>query len=445
MRYRWIDFNLEKSLRDSMPTPRPLVIVIMPPWPRGGSANLFEASVAAYSASGRDVYALLAPDNPANVTSEADRRFMLGQMSFSTAIGVGFLVPPSAYRARLQRKVHRLLGRRRTAIDFWAASVAARQLPAELEKLLRERPVEIIHIHHCWNLRLAARLATEAGRRWGKRPKLVCETHDVQSANKDVIAGSLWLNPKTDVSALIASEIRLCQLADLLLHINARDEQVFRERLPTLRHALVEPTISPSTEAALSTLRRQTAPPEGKLVYIATDNYWNVETTVWILESVIPLAPRLRDHIRIYGQIGEGVRRIRPDLFNANETLFPGSVGAVTEAYSGAKGILVPALGGSGSSIKLLEGLCSGLPMLGTSAVVRGLSPYQLARIPVRIHDDAAAFAQAALEIVDGAFGPSAEGTEIFDRHFSNTAYKARLSAILELDRASRETRIAAV
>lgn len=428
-----------------MHTPRPLVIVIMPPWPRGGSANLFEASVAAYSASGRDVYALLAPDNPVNITREEDRRFVLGQMSFSTAIGVGFLVPPSARRASLQRKVHRLLGRRRTAIDFWAASVAARRLPAQLEALLRERPVEIIHIHHCWNLKLAARLATEAGRRWGERPKLVCETHDVQSNNKDVIAGSLWLNPKVDVSALVASETRLCQLADLLLHINAKDEQVFRERLPALRHALVEPTISPSTEAALSHLRRQPPSPEGKLVYIATDNYWNVQTAVWILETVIPLAPRLRNHIRIYGQIRDGVRRIRPDLFSANEALFPGPVEAVTEAYSGAKGVLVPALGGSGSSIKLLEGLCTGLPMLGTSAVVRGLSASQLDRIPVRIHDDAPAFAQAALDIADGALRPGADGTEIFDRHFSNTAYQARLSAILELDRATRGSRTAAV
>lgn len=423
--------------------PRPLVVVIMPPWPRGGSANLFEASVAAYSAAGRDVYALLAPDNPANVTREEDRRFVRDRMSFPTAIGVGFLVPPSSGRARLQRNLHHLLGRRRNVIDFWANSVGARQLPADLVALLRERPVEIVHTHHCWNLKLAARLATEAGRRWGKRPRVVCETHDVQSSNKDVIAGSLWLNPKVDISALVTSEIRVCQFADLLLHINDKDEQIFRRHLPALRHAMIEPTISPATETALTRLREQPTSPDGRLVYIATDNHWNIKTAAWLVESVIPAAPRLRDHVRIYGQIREGIRRIRPDLLGANQELFPGPIDSVTEAYSGARGVLVPALGGSGSSIKLLEGLCTGLPMLGTSGVVRGLTDAQIARMPVRVHDDAAAFAQAALDMVDGAFRAGREGAATFDRHFSNLAYQQRLSEILELATPTRGLRTA--
>jgi len=413
--------------------PRPLVVVIMPPWPRGGSANLFEASVAAYSAAGRDVYALLAPDNPVNVRREEDRRFVRNQMSFPTAIGVGFLVPPSKARARLQRNLHYLLGRRRTAIDFWANSVASRRLPADLDALLRERPVEIVHTHHCWNLKLAARLASAARRRWGTRPRLICETHDVQSSNKDVIAGSQWLNPKVDLSALVTSEMRVCELADLLLHINPQDEQVFRKHLPAMNHAVVEPTISPAAESALARLRAQPTSSDGKLVYIATNNHWNIQTAAWIVESVIPLAPALRNHIRIYGEIGEGIRRNRPDLFSGNESLFAGPIDAVAEVYAGARGVLVPALGGSGSSIKLLEGLCTGLPMLGTSAVVRGLATSQIANMPVDIHDDAAAFAEAALKIVDGAFRVGEDGAATFDRYFSNQAYQARFNAILEL------------
>lgn len=409
------------------------VVVIMPPWPRGGSASLFEASVAAYAAMGCDVHVLLAPDNPDNNAREEDHRFVLERMNFPAAQTASFLVPPGPRMAWLERRLHRLRGRNRTAIDFWSASIASRRLPSTLDAVLDQRHLAILHVHHCWNLALARRMATSVARRTGQRPRIICETHDVQSSNKDVIEGSLWLNPKTKVTALVDAENRACRQADGLLHISATDALIFGERLPTARHAVLEPTISPFTEERLKHLRGRAPKSGGALVYLATNNHWNIATAIWLVEEVIPRRPRLRNHVRIFGEIRHGIERVRPDLLKENADLFAGPVDSVLDAYTGASGILVPALGGTGSSIKLLEGLCTGLPMLGTSGVLRGLDPCLAARLPIGVEDAAEGFAKAALDMVDG-HGAASETAIIFDGYFSNEVYRRRFRAAVSLD-----------
>ncbi|MBB5751265.1 glycosyltransferase [Prosthecomicrobium pneumaticum] len=405
--------------------------MIMPPWPKGGSANVFEASVAAHVALGRDVYVLLAPDQPANVARAEDRAYVAGLMTFPGALGTEVLHPPPAHSARLERWRHRLRGRRGTAIDYWAGTVAARPLPPVLEAMMLTRGVAAIHVHHCWNMKLALRLARGVRRRAGRWPLVVCETHDVQSSNMDVIEGSRWINRSFDVGALVAAENRMCGAADLLLHINREDELVFRERLPDLLHAHLPPTIAPSTEAALARLRGRPAPADGKLVYLATNNYWNIATASWLVEEVLPRAPQLRDRLRIYGDVREGLRRTRPELLAAHDDVFAGPVDHVADAYTDAIGILVPVLAGTGSSIKLLEGLCTGRPLIGTSGVVRGIAPTLVAAMPIGVHDAPGAFAGAALAIVERQGARCGSDAEVFDRHFSNAAYQSRFAEII--------------
>lgn len=408
---------------------RPLILMIVPPWPNGGSANVFEACVAAHSAAGRDVHVLIAPDQPNIGARPQDRAHVLERMRFAGAAATEVLLPARRWRDWLNRRRHRLRRAAGNAIDFWASNVAARQLSPILRETLRaRRPVEMIHVHHCWNMKLAAQLAARTRRADGGRPWLICETHDVQSQNMDVIEGSRWNNTRFDPESLVEAETRMCRIADLLIHINTADEQVFRRRLPDARHSHLGPTIAPSTEARLRALRDGTR--SGKLVYAGTNNYWNIATVVWLIGEVLPQAPQLAEHLRIYGDVRDGVQRIRPDLFAAHGSLFAGRVERIADAYADACGILVPALAGSGSSIKLLEGLCTGRPLLGTTGVTRGVPADLLARMPLAVHDEARDFAQAALGIVAARDRLASRGGEVFDRHYSNAAYRERLAAI---------------
>lgn len=413
-------------------TQRPLVLMIVPPWPNGGSANVFEACVAAHAAAGRDVHLLIAPDQPSVCARPQDRADVTERMTFAGAVATEVLLPAPRWRNWLNRRRHRLRRAAGNAIDFWGANVAARRLPPVLRETLRaRRPVEMIHVHHCWNMPLAVLLARRTRRSGGGRPRLICETHDVQSQNMDVIEGSRWINPSFDRAALVEAETRMCRMADLLVHINTADEKVFRERLPQARHSHLGPTIAPSTEAGLRALRVGTRTPADKLVYVATSNYWNIATVVWLIEEVLPHAPRLADHLRIYGDVREGLQRVRPDLHAAHSPLLCGRVARVADAYAEACGILVPALAGSGSSIKLLEGLCTGRPLLGTTGVTRGVPAELVARMPIEVHDEAEAFARAALGIVEARDSFVSRGGEVFDRHYSNAAFRDRLATIL--------------
>ncbi|MDN2578553.1 glycosyltransferase [Aquibium sp. ELW1220] len=404
--------------------------MIVPPWPNGGSANVFEACVAAHAAAGRDVHVLIAPDQPSICARPEDRTDVEGRMSFPGAFATEVLLPARHWRYWLNRRRHRLRRAAGNAIDFWASNVAARRLPPVLRETLRaRRPIEMIHVHHCWNMKLAAQLAARTRRADGGRPRLICETHDVQSQNMDVIEGSRWINRRFDRASLVEAETRMCRMADLLVHINPVDEQVFRRRLPDVRHSHLGPTIAPSTEARLRALRDGVL--SDKLVYVATSNYWNIATVVWLIEEVLPQAPRLADHLRIYGDVQEGLRRGRPDLYATHGSLFAGRVERVADAYADACGILVPALAGSGSSIKLLEGLCTGRPLLGTTAVTRGVPADLLARMPLAVHDEARSFAQAAVGIISARNSFVSRGGEVFDRHYSNAVYRERLGAML--------------
>lgn len=404
--------------------------MIVPPWPNGGSANIFEACVAAHAAAGRDVHVLIAPDQPGFGARPEDRAYVAGRMTFAGAVATEVLLPARRWRNWLNRRRHRMRGSTGNAIDFWASNVAARRLPPALRETLRaRRRIAMFHVHHCWNMPLAVMLARRSRRSGSSRPLLICETHDVQSQNMDVIEGSRWINPRFDITALVEAEMRMCRMADLLIHINAADEKVHRQRLPDARHSHLGPTIAPSTEARLRALRG--APPADKLVYVATNHYWNIATAAWLIEEVLPKAPRLADHLRIYGDVREGLQRVRPDLVAAHAQLFAGRVEQLADAYAEACGILVPALAGSGSSIKLLEGLCTGRPLLGTTGVARGVPADVLAAMPLALHDDAAGFATAALGLLAARGSIASSGGEAFDRHFSNAVFRARLGEIL--------------
>jgi hypothetical protein len=97
--------------------------------------------------------------------------------------------------------------------------------------------------------------------------------------------------------------------------------------------------------------------------------------------------------------------------------------------------VLAPATVGTGTSIKLIEGLCAGKPVLATSLGLRGLPAGTLSGADIEVHDTPAAFAAALTRWCEGgtlmpAF--SAANAALYDRVFSNARYLEELDRLLD-------------
>ena len=116
----------------------------------------------------------------------------------------------------------------------------------------RPRASSLIHANHVFSLPLARRIAAIVYGAQGRRPRILLETHDVQS---DAFAARRQKNPhsrRIDAHAdLLKTELALCAAADLLVHVTRADFDFFAGRLPDKRHAVILPTLNPESEAEL--------------------------------------------------------------------------------------------------------------------------------------------------------------------------------------------------
>lgn len=433
------------------------VIVLAPPWPRSGSGNIFAAQVAAHARRGARVLLLLTPTGRGFAQHKTHIwRDAVAAMRYPGAEAV---VYPRAGRGQLRARLAWLYAGRDDALAIMARYADSGLLPAELHAFLSSTPVELLHVNHVFSMLLATRIARLVQRIQGRRPRILLDTHDVQS---DALLARGKRNPMSrrhdSHVALLRTELALCARADALVHVTQADCDFFASHLPAKYHTVVLPTLDPATEAELVRRRGQSAgsrtgpragPDGGELVYIGNQHEANLATVRWLLTEVLPLTgPKetsrepLREpldesssvagRIRIVGAIGGLVRRRDPELFERHAALFAGEVPSILDEYGRARAILAPAQTGTGTSIKLIEALCAGKPVLTTTLGLRGLPAGALAGPDIEVHDTAADFA-AALDRWAG--GPASAFSEanaaLYDRVFSTGRYYAALEALI--------------
>jgi glycosyltransferase involved in cell wall biosynthesis len=408
------------------------VILVAPPWPRSGSANLFAAQAAAHARRGARVFQLLTPLGRQFARHKtAVWQDAVSSMKYS---GVETVSYPRAGRRRGLAYLQWLLAGRDDSMAISARYGASGRMPGEIWAFLASARIDLIHANHAFSMPLAQRVAGMVQRSQGQRPRILLDTHDVQS---DTIAALTKRNPYTDRldlhADLLHTELALCSQADALVHLTQADCDFFAARLPDKIHALILPTLDPANEAELVRRRAASGPNTVDLVYVGTQNLANVETVRWLLTEVLPLAdPAVADRIRIVGSIGGLLSRRGPPLYQRYARLFVGEVPSIFECYAHARAILAPAMAGTGSSIKLIEALCAGKPVLTTSLGLRGLPAGELGGADIEVQDTAADFA-AALTRRSHASAPafSAANAALYDRLFSSARYAAVLNEMV--------------
>lgn len=237
--------------------------------------------------------------------------------------------------------------------------------------------INLIHTNHYFTLPFVETLMR------ARRVPVVLETQDIQ-ARQYVLRnqGGFFIPPHATYDEMLKIELDWMRRAELNTHINEEEDRDFRQLLPKARHALIYPAVA---EVPLAKGR--------EIIIVASDNYANYMSLRWFLQEVVPFAGAAR--VSIYGNIAGGVKSRDAALFEAHRDLFKGRVDDVGAIYANAGCVLLPTAEGHGLSIKAVEALSCGAPLVATSLAFRGMGvdPRELANVAVA--DDAESFARA--------------------------------------------------
>lgn len=392
------------------------VALVFPAWHSCGSYRVFLGQIEAYRALGAEVWPIAISSDPGFVggrawiwrsyvkaTPELGAPRFFGGASFLAMLGPLFLT--------------------RTLWPYIHGDQAAIRLGmaerAELSREVEAQEYDLVHCNHFFLMPVARRLAR------GRAP-IMLDTHDLQARQFALINEHMpWLSPRVTYDAMLAQELDAMRGADLLLHLNAQEAEDFRALLPEKRHAL----LYPATPAA------PRGPGGPDIVIVSSNNAANVESLIWFLREAAPKAPGVR--VKIAGNVDGGVRARAPELYDAYRSWFLGRVDDPGAVYANARLVLLPTIGGTGLSIKAVEAMSSGLPIIATPQALRGMdaSAFELSDVTIveTADDFAAALATAAARPAPrDSERAGGSGLSYYESRFSLTAYRRSLIALTE-------------
>ncbi len=407
--------SLEAAEIAAAPLAGKTVAVVHAAWHSCGSYQVNVSQIAAYKALGARVLSIammdaLGPAAPQGARWEAylaatrdigaDRRYFSGATS-------GALAAPRFLIDGYWRLIH---GDQAS----WLIELAKRApLPAGFEA----ESIDLIHANHYFTLPFVDTLKR------GRRVPVVLETQDIQARqymlrNK----GGFFIPPYATYDDMLKVELAWMRRADLCAHLNEEEHEDFKKLLPQARHALIYPAVAEVPRAKGS-----------DIIIVASDNYGNYVSLRWFLEEVAPLAGNAR--VSIYGNIDGGVKSRDAALYEAHRALFKGRVDDIGAVYANAGCVLLPTVEGHGLSIKAVEALSCGAPLVATSLAFRGMQvdPRKLSN--VALAESAADFAQAwrsAQVRADSGETPQSETSDtrrLYEESFSPQAYARTLGA----------------
>jgi polysaccharide biosynthesis protein PslH len=403
--------------------PRPLagkiVAIVHPAWHSCGSHGIFVSQVRAYRSLGAKAVSLALADTPGCTSNTRGSKAYFaatGELDADFRIFAGMPLRKVLNRRFLRAGRHWLHGNQ-AAMRLEVARFTP--IPDVQNAVPR---IDLLHCNHFFSMPVAARLRERYG------CPVILETHDLQ-ARQYALHNRLGLRfpPATSYAAMLAIECAAMSEADILLHLNAEEAAAFQELLPKKRHVLLYPAVGAMPTGAGG----------GEAIIVASANCPNFLGLRWFLQEVLPLVPKIP--VQIFGNIDRLFRWRAPGLLKKHAGLFQGRVeiAKLRDAYQNASAVLLPATAGHGISIKTIEALSCGAPLIATPLAFRGF-PAGAANLPnVTIAEDAASLAAALRRAherrhqseLDRASSPT---RRLYDQHFAFDTYCRSLCAIAE-------------
>jgi glycosyltransferase involved in cell wall biosynthesis len=152
----------------------------------------------------------------------------------------------------------------------------------------------------------------------------------------------------------------------------------------------------------------------------------------WFLSEVAPRAPKAV--VKIAGNVDGALKARNPALFERWRPLFLGRVEDIGAIYANAGLVLLPTTEGHGLSIKAVEALSSGAPLIATPQAFRGMRVDPSSLGNVTLCEDADSFAAALEQAASNgpANNPATHGVvreesdtrKFYEANFSARAYE---------------------
>jgi polysaccharide biosynthesis protein PslH len=396
-----------------------VVAIVHPAWHSCGSHQVFVAQARAYRSLGAKVISVAIAVAPgATDRSNQHKTYMAAtpdleaDLRLFTGNPLHVILSP-----KFPRAAWRLLHG-----NFAEVLVDATKLVPVPDALGYAPRIDLIHCNHFFCIPVAVRL------RERHDCPIVLDTHDLQARQYVLRNRAGWaLPPVARYEDLLAIELDAMRPADILVHLNDEEAAAFQKLVPDKTHALLYPTVN----------EMPAGPGGGDPIIVASAHSANFLSLVWFLREVLPLAPGVP--VRIFGNIDCQIQWGAPGLFKAHAGLFQGRVEAaeLQDAYRNAAAVLLPATAGHGISIKTIEALSCGAPLIATPLAFRGLG-IDAAGLPnVTVAEDAAGFAAAlrrahATRHLPAANRESAVTRRIYQQHFAFDAYRSSLWAVVQ-------------
>jgi polysaccharide biosynthesis protein PslH len=395
-----------------------VVAIVHPAWHSCGSHQVFVAQARAYRSLGAKVISVAIAVAPgATDRSNQHKTYMAAtpdleaDLRLFTGNPLHVILSP-----KFPRAAWRLLHG-----NFAEVLVDATKLVPVPDALGYAPRIDLIHCNHFFCIPVAVRL------RERHDCPIVLDTHDLQARQYVLRNRAGWaLPPVARYEDLLAIELDAMRPADILVHLNDEEAAAFQKLVPDRRHALLYPTVN----------EMPAGPGGGDPIIVASAHSANLLSVVWFLKEVLPLAPAVP--VRIFGNIDRELRSRARDLFKAHAGLFRGRVEVedLHDAYRNATAVLLPATAGHGISIKTIEALSCGAPLIATPLAFRGLGINAASLPNVTVVEDAADFAAAlrrshAKRHLSGASRELAATRRIYQQHFAFDAYRKSLWAIV--------------
>ena len=232
---------MKQIQEDRVQNPAGSVLLLCPPWPRTGSARIFEAQAQFYALAGFHVRVLVVgyqnpPLDAEDYWSKAVAYFRLPSIRKVDVLQARHPMR-RAWPFSLSR--WRFAGRP-TQLRIHAEYAASATMPESWWSDLVGERLEIVHCNHSFNALAARKLCTRLTQLTGHQPALVVETHDIQAAIwHQTRTINMWSGRVDRPERLVQDEIELLSDANLLIHISETDLDHFRAKLPNLQHRFV--------------------------------------------------------------------------------------------------------------------------------------------------------------------------------------------------------------
>lgn len=404
----------QSSKRDGATLLGKTVAVVHPAWHSCGTHQVLAGQLRAYRSLGARVISIALMDDVTPTVGRGARWKKYRSHSWDlaadekheTSAGIWDLFNTALLRKGWWPLIH---GDQAT----WLVELAKR---APLPGGLDAGAVDLIHANHFFVMPLVERMHKR------RHIPVLLDTHDIQARQYELRNRSgLSIRPYVGYDEMLAVELNWTRRADACIHINSEEYATFRQLLPSSRHELLYPSVASASIGA----------GRSRVMLVASNNAANYFSVRWFLERVLPLAPETP--VAILGDIDEGVKRRDRGLYEKHRHLFMGRVANIKAAYADSAVILLPTTEGHGLSIKTVEAMSSGLPLVATSLAFRGMRVDPAHLRNVFIADDPAEFATAMVAAAKWTGDPGSSDTRaLYSEKFLPGGYVTRLSEIAQ-------------